>query len=124
MREGESRIGAREGRIQAQRRLEEVPGVLVVGLAEPVHVPEAAMVCLPRIQRAGWLQDGAVALDGLDLAGDRGDDAVADLVEDEEGIVERVVEDLGPDDPGGARFGQLDGHRQRVPRTRVEPLTT
>ena len=63
---------------------------------------------LPRVERVRRPQDGAVALDGLDLAGDRGDDPVADLVEHEEGVVERVVEDLGPDDAGGARLGELD----------------
>ena len=115
MRERESRVGARERRIQTERRLEEVSGMLVVGLAVPVHVPQAAMVCAPRIQRAGRLQDGPMAFEGFDLAGDRRDNAIADLVEDHKGIVEYEVEDLGPDDPGATRFGQLDGHRQSCP---------
>ena len=51
---------------------------------------------------------------GLDLAGDRRDDAVADLVEHEERVVEPVIEDLRPDDAGGARLGQLDRHDQAV----------
>ena len=29
--------------------------LVVVGLAILVHVPEAAMVCLPRVERARWL---------------------------------------------------------------------
>ena len=88
VREGQAGIGAREGRVEAHRRLEEMLGPLVVGLVEPVHVPQAAVMRLPRIERVRRLQDGAVALDRLDLAGDRGDDPVADLVEDEEGVVQ------------------------------------
>ena len=108
MREGEAGIGAREGRVEPHRGLEEMLRALVVGLVEAIHVPQAAMMRLPRIERTRRPQDGAVALDRLDLAGDRGDDPVADLVEDEERVVELVVEDLGPDDAGGARLGQLD----------------
>src|SRR6185295_17837539 len=73
------------------------------------------MVSAPCIQRAGWLQDGAMAFEGFDLAGDRRDNPIADLVEDHKGIVEYEVEGLGPDDPGATRFGQLDGHRQSWP---------
>ena len=110
MREGQAGIGAREGRIEAHGHLEEMAGLLVVGLVEAVHVPQAAVMGLPGVQRVRRLQDGAVALDRLDLAGDGGDDPVADLVEDEERVVQRVVEDFRPDDAGGARLGQLDGH--------------
>ena len=88
MREGQAGIGAREGRIEAHRRLEEMLGPLVVGLVEPVHVPQAAVMRLPRVERARRLQDGAVALDRLDLAGDGRDDPVADLVEHEERVVQ------------------------------------
>ena len=38
------------------------------------------------------------------------DDPVADLVENEESVVQLLVEDLRPDDPGGPRLGQLDRH--------------
>ena len=88
MREGQAGIGAREGRIEAHRRLEEMPGPLVVGLVEPVHVPQAAVMRLPGVERVRRPQDGAVALDRLDLAGDRRDDPVADLVEHEERVVQ------------------------------------
>ena len=87
MREGQAGIGAREGRIEPHRRLEEMPRPLVVGAVEPVHVPQAAVMRLPRVERARRPQDRAVALDRLDLAGDRRDDPVADLVEHEEGVV-------------------------------------
>ena len=68
MREGQAGVGAREGRIEAHRGLEEMARLVVVGLAIPVHVPQAAVVRLPRVERARRLQDGAVALDRLDLA--------------------------------------------------------
>ena len=65
-----------------------------------------------------------MAFEGFDLAGDRRDKAIADLVEDDNGVVEYEVEDLGPDDPGATRFGQLHGHCQSCPLHAVEPLTT
>lgn len=43
-------------------------------------------------------QDRAVLFGGLDLVGDRGDDHVADLVEQQEGVVVLEVELFGPDD--------------------------
>ena len=125
MREGQAGVGAREGRVEAQRGLEELARLVVVGLAIAVHVPQAAVVRLPRVERARRLQDGAVALDGLDLGCDGGDDPVADLVEHEERVVQLVVEGLGPDDARAARLGQLDGDgeaRRLAPRT--DPLTT
>ena len=63
---------------------------------------------LPRVQRARRLQDRAVALDRLDFARDGRDDPVADFVEDEEGVVRLLIEDLRPDDPGGARLREFD----------------
>ena len=117
VREGQARIGAREGRIEAHRGLEEMLRPLVVGAVEPVHVPQAAMMRLPGVQRVRRLQDGAVALDRLDLAGDRGDDPVADLVEHEERIVALLVEDFRPDDAGGARLGELDRHGEALAAT-------
>ena len=48
MREGESGIGARECGVERDRHLEKMTGLLIVGLAIPVHVPQAAMVRLPR----------------------------------------------------------------------------
>ena len=88
MRERQAGIGAREGRVEPHRRLEEMLRPLVVGAVEAVHVPQAAVMRLPGVERVRRLQDGAVALDRLDLAGDRGDDPVADLVEHEEGVVQ------------------------------------
>jgi hypothetical protein len=42
---------------------------------------EHAVVGLPRVERVRGLQDRAVALGGLDLLGDGGDDAVDDRVD-------------------------------------------
>ena len=39
MREGQARIGAREGRIQPHRHLEEMPRLIVIRLVEAIHVP-------------------------------------------------------------------------------------
>ena len=108
-------MSAREGRIEPQRDLEEMPGALVVGLVEAVHVPEAAMMRLPGVEGVRWPQDGAVALDRLDFVRDRGDDPVADLVEHEEGVVRRVIEGLRQDDPRRPGFGELDRHRETLP---------
>ena len=82
------------------------------------------MVCLPRVERAWRPEDGAVALNGLDLARNRGDDPIANLLEDEECVVELLAEVLGPDDPRGARLDQLDGDSQARPSARTDPLTT
>ena len=43
-----------------------------------------------------------------------GDDPVADLIENEEGVVQLLIEDFRPDDAGGARLGQLDRHRDAL----------
>ena len=56
-----------------------------------------------------------MAFKSFNLAGNRRDNAIPDLVEDHEGIVDCEVEDLGPDDTGSTRFGQLHGHRQSCP---------
>ena len=72
------------------------------------------MVRLPRVKRTRRLEQGAVALVGLDFRCDRGNDLVADLVEDDERVVQRVIEGLDPDDPRTARFGQLDGYGAAV----------
>jgi hypothetical protein len=73
---------------------------------------------LPGIERVRRFQDRAVALDGLDLAGDRRHDPVADLVEHHEGVVEFVVEHFRPHDAGAARLDELD----RDGETCVPPL--
>ena len=58
MGEGQTGIGAREGRVEAQRHLEKMPRLLVVGLVETVHVPEAAVIAPPRRRASsaasGW----------------------------------------------------------------------
>ena len=65
------------------------------------------MIGLPGVQRVRRLQDGAVALDHLDLARDRRDDPVADLVEHEEGVVRLVVVGFRPDDARRARLDEF-----------------
>ena len=105
--ERQARMGSRKGRIQTQRHVKEIPCLVVVGLVEAVHVPKAAMIGFPGIQGIRRLQQGPVALDGLDLAGDRGDDPVADLVQHEKGIVELPVEDLRPGDARCPCFDEL-----------------
>src|SRR5215203_5892656 len=112
MREGKAGIGTREGGIEAQGHLEELARLLVLGLVKAVHVPKAAVISLPSVEGIRRFQDGSVALNGLDLARDRGDDAVSDLVENEEGVVKRPVEALRPDDPRIAGLRQLDLHQQ------------
>src|SRR3546814_7166175 len=89
-------------------RLEETLGPLVFIPAEAVHVPQTAVICLPGIQRVRRPQDRAVTLDRLDLVCDGRDDPVPDLVEDEKGLVELLVEDFRPDDPRGAGLGKFD----------------
>jgi hypothetical protein len=73
-------------------------------------VPEAAVVRLPGVERVGRLEDHLVAFGHLDLVGDRCDDPVAGLLEGEKGVVQLVVEDFRPDDPGGPGLGKLDRH--------------
>src|SRR5215207_9520361 len=121
MGEGKTGISAREGRVEAQRHLEKMARLLVVGLVEPVHVPEAAVVRLPSVEGIRRLQDGSVALECLDLACDRGDDAVADLVENKEGIVEGAVEALCPDDPACSGLRELDFDHEALARAAHRP---
>src|SRR6478672_10005779 len=108
MREGKTGISAGEGRIEADRHLEEMPGAIIVRLVEPVHVPQATMVRFPGVERVRRFEDGAVALVGLDLPGNGSDDAIPDLHQNEESIVEASVKGVGPNDASGARFGQFD----------------
>ena len=75
------------------------------------------MVRFPRVERVGRPEHGAVSLAQLDLARDRRDDAVADLVEHGERVGARHVEGLGPDHARAACLGQLDRHGQSVRRT-------
>jgi hypothetical protein len=114
VREGEAGMCPRKGRVEAHRRGEELLGAIVVVLVEAVHVPQAAVMRLPGVQRARRPHDRAVALDRLDLARDGRDDPVADLLEHEESVVQLVVEDLRPDDAGGA-VSELDGNGKRSP---------
>src|SRR5271166_7039519 len=107
-------MGARERGIERDGLLEETPRSFIVGPVEPVHVPEAAMMRLPRVKRTGRLEDGAVALDGLDLAGDGCDDAIANLVEHDERVLERLAVDLRPDHPRAARLSQLHRHLEAI----------
>src|SRR6185295_4676028 len=100
----------RESWIEPHSHLEKMPGLIVFSLAEPIHVPQAAVMSFPRVQRGRWLQDRAIAFDRLDLGYDGRDDPVADFIEDEEGIVEFLVEDLRPDDMSSSRLGQFDRH--------------
>ncbi|HJY33907.1 MAG TPA: hypothetical protein VJ260_03600 [Vicinamibacterales bacterium] len=82
------------------------------------------MVCAPRIQRAGWLQDGAIAFEGFDLAGDRRDNAIADLVEDRK-VSSNVRLKISAQTILALRVSTSSTVTvSRVPRTRVEPLTT
>src|SRR5215203_5148775 len=46
MRERKTGIGMREGRIEAERHLEKVARLVVIGLVKPVHVPEGARVSI------------------------------------------------------------------------------
>ena len=70
------------------------------------------MVGFPCIERVRRLQDGTVAFDRLDLVGHGRDDTVADLFENEEGIVGFVIENFRPTDARSARFDEFDGHRE------------
>ena len=70
-------------------------------------MPQAAVVGLPGVKRVRRFEDGAVALDGLNLGGDRGDEPVTDVVEDEEGV---------------SASSTLTA--RRLPCARTEPLTT
>ena len=83
MGEGQAGMGAGKGRIEPHSHPEKMLGQLVLRPGEAVHVPEAAVIGLPGIQRVRRFEDRAVALDHLDLGRDRRDDAVADLVEDQ-----------------------------------------
>src|SRR3546814_6407825 len=101
-------MGERKGGIEVHGRLEETLVPLVFIPAESVQVPQTAVICLPGIQRVRRPQDRAVTLDRLDLVCDGRDDPVPDLVEDEKGLVELLVEDFRPDDPRGAGLGTFD----------------
>src|SRR3546814_11356252 len=101
-------MDSRKGGIEVHGRLEETLGPLVFIPAESVHVPQTAVICLPGIQRVRRPQDRAVTLDRPDLVCDGRDDPVPDLVEDEKGLVEPLVENFPPDDPSGPGLGTFD----------------
>ncbi len=108
VREREPGPRSRERRIELEGALEQARSMLVVGAAELVHVPETAVVGLPRVERARGLQDRPVALRRLDLLGDAGDHAIDDGVERVEGPLRGRLQLLSPHDGGVARLGQLD----------------
>ena len=122
--EGQAGIGPSEGGVESHRHPKEMLGLVVVRPGEAVHVPETAVIRLPGVQRVRWFENCAIAFDHLDLAGDRRDDPVADLVEDEESLVELVVERFRPDDSGGSRLGKLDRYSDAAFRRRTQPLAT
>src|SRR5580692_3898800 len=64
-------MGTGKGRIESHSHLEKSSGGLVLRLSETVHVPEAAVISLPGVQRVGRPQHGSVTLDRFDLARDR-----------------------------------------------------
>src|SRR5437763_17089546 len=66
-----ARVGAGEGWIESHGNLEKPLGSLVLGLREAVHMPKAAVIGLPCVERVGRLQHGAVALDCFDFARNR-----------------------------------------------------
>src|SRR3954454_10856421 len=101
-------MSPREGWILLDREAEEVLRTFVLSFRKPVHVPQAAMVSLPGVERTRRLQDRTIALCNLDLARDRGDDSIADLVQHAEGVIELVRECVRPHDPGRAGFDELD----------------
>ncbi len=88
--------------------------LLVIGFGEPIHVPQAAMMRLPRIQRVRWPENGAVPLDEFDFVSNGSDDLVADLVEHEKRVVCFIVVDLRPNDMGCARLHKLNGNGEAV----------
>ncbi len=117
MGEGQTAICPREGGIEMHCGLEKLLRALVVGLVESIHVPQAAVIGLPGIQRAGRLQHRAVALDHLDFVRDGRNDHVADFAEHKKCIIRLLVEDLRPHHPGGAGLGEFDGHGETIAPT-------
>ncbi len=65
-----------------------------------------------------------MALGGLDLLGDRGDDAIDDGVEHRERLVSDAVELVRPDDARGLGLDELDDHRKPRSSRRTDPLAT
>ena len=123
MRERKAGVSARERRVELQRRREEVLRAWRCPRREPVHVPQAAMVRLPRVERVRRFQDRAVALRRLDLLRDRRDDAVDDRVEHHErsSAVRRTRPSRRSARPRLGQLHRYGGARRRAAR---EPLTT
>ena len=114
MRERQSGVGARKRGIELDGHLEEMPRPFVVRTVEPIHVPEAAVMRLPRVQGIRRLQDGAVALDHFDLVGDRCNDTVAYLVQNNQRTPEHLTVDLRPYHSRSAHIGQLHCHSKAI----------
>ncbi|KAG1246331.1 hypothetical protein G6F65_020742 [Rhizopus arrhizus] len=107
---GQPRVGPGIRGVQPHRHLEKMPRQRVVRLVEPVHVPQAAVMGRPRVQRIRRRENGPVALGGFDLDFDRRDDPVADLVQCDECVVQRMVEGLCPHDARRPRFDERHVH--------------
>ena len=105
-------MGTGKGRIKSHSHLEKPPGGLVLGLGETIHVPKAAVIGLPSVQRVGRPQHGAVALDRFDLARDRRDDPVADVIQDRKDIVLPAIEILRPKDSRRSGLDQFHAHAE------------
>ena len=72
------------------------------------------MIGLPGVERAGRLEDGSIALGGLDLLGDRRDDSIHDGIEDAERSFAVGNELVRPDDPRVGRLRELDDHGDAI----------
>src|SRR5580698_3098766 len=105
-------MGTGKGRIESYSHLEKPPGRLVLRLGETVHMPKAAVISLPGVQRVGRPQHGSVTLDRFDLARDRRDNPVADVVQDRKDVVLPAIEIFRPNDSRGGGLDQFDAHAE------------
>jgi len=84
-------------RVELSGELEQALSFDVALGRELVHEPGCAMVRAPGVEVRGMSQQRALPLRLLDLALDRTDDDVGDLILDVEDVIDIAVEVLGPD---------------------------
>ena len=107
---GKRRISGREVRVQFDGPIKVLESFGVAGLGVLIHVPKAALIPVPGVQRFRRFQSRTLAFDIGEFRLDRSGDCARDLVLQREDVLEVAVISLCPEVLTGLGRDQLGGH--------------